>query len=200
MSTFTEYLTESTKSYDFKIKVAGDLEKDFANRMEGALKKFDIQKMSAGKSTPIQSLPLDFPNLKNEAVTIYDVTTAYPASAREMKEYLADYMNINPTMMVVRKPNEPSEEYQEQMEVDKNSEYKNKLLDIEMSDSPEVKSEDYHSSEANMSLLKELMKNKEEIEYAEKPKVEQEIQSKEEKPTPSPFTKTTNPHPDPARK
>ena len=142
MSTFIEYLTESTKSYDFKIKVAGDLEKDFANRMEGALKKFDIQKMSAGKSTPIQSLPLDFPNLKNEAVTIYDVTTAYPASAREMKEYLADYMNVNPAMM----------------------------------------------------------KNKEEIEYAQKPKVEQEIQSKEEKATPSPFTKTTNPHPDPARK
>ena len=74
------------------------------------------------------------------------------------------------------------------MQVAQKSEYKNKLQDIEMSDAPKVKAEEFHSSEANMSLLKELMKNKEDIEYAEKPKVEQETQSKvEENPAASPI-------------
>ena len=200
MSTFKEYLIESAKSYDYKIKIAGDIDKDFATKMETALGKFEVAKMSAGKKTPIQSLPLDFPALSNESVTIWDVTTNYPASVREMKEYVADYMNISPAHVVVRKPNEPTEEYQEQMQVAKNSEYKNKLLDLEMKDSPKVNAEDFHSTKANMSLLKELMKNKKEIEYEEKPKVEQEVQSKEEKGTPSPFSKPTNPHPDPKRK
>ena len=200
MSTFKDYLTESTKSYDYKIKIAGEPKDIDKNALETALQKFDLASMSAGKSTPIMSLPLDFPRLSNEQVTIFDVTTNYPESPRVMHEYLSDLLRIPMTHIVVRKPNEPTEEYQEQMQVASQSEYKNKLQDIEMSDAPKVNAEEFHSTKANMSLLKELMKNKEEIEYAEKPKVEQEVQSKEEKGTPSPFSKPTNPHPDPKRK
>ena len=76
MSTFAKYLTESTKTYEYKVKVAGDIAKDFATRLETACKKFEVTKLSAGKKTPIQSLPLDFPALSNESVTIYDLTTA----------------------------------------------------------------------------------------------------------------------------
>ena len=114
MSTFTHYLTEAAKSYDYKVKVAGTIADDFKNRMETALQKFELAKMSAGKKTPIQSVPLDFPRLSNEEVTIFDVTTNYPCSTNELTEYLADYMNINASLIVVRKPGEPTEEYQQE--------------------------------------------------------------------------------------
>ena len=200
MSTFKQYLTEAHKSYDYKIKVAGPMasEKGFATKMETALQKFEVAKMSAGKKIPIMTMPLDFPALSNEEVTIYDVTTNYPASPREMKEYLGAYMNVPQTHIVVRKPNEPSEEYQEQMQVAEKSEYVNKLRDIEYKDAPKVNAEDFHSTKANMSLLKELLKDREEDK--DLPKETPNIQSKEEMATPSPFTKSTNPHPDPARK
>ena len=102
MSMFKDYLTESAKSYDYKVKVAGDISDDFASRMETALQKFEVAKMSAGKKTPIMTLPLDFPALSNESVTIFDVTTNYPVAPNVMKEYLADYMNINASLIVVR--------------------------------------------------------------------------------------------------
>ena len=197
MSTFKEYFTESVKSYDYKIKIAGEPKDIDANRLETALQKFEVAKMSAGKKTPIQSMPLDFPALSNEAVTIFDVSTNYPASVREMKEYIADYMNISPAHVVVRKPGEPTEEYQDQMQVAKNSEYKNKLQDIEYKDAPIVKGEEFHSTKANMSLLKELLKDKEKNDH---PKEKENIQSKEDAPAESPLTKSTNPHPDPKRK
>ena len=201
MSTFTKYLTEAAKSYDYKIKVAGDIGKDFATRMETCLQKFEVAKMSAGKKTPIQSLPLDFPALSNESVTIFDVTTNYPTAVREMQEYLADYMKISPAMVVVRKPGEPTEEYQEQMAVAGKSEYKNKLQDIEMSDAPKVNAEDFHSTQANMSLLKELLKDKAPQEF-EKQELKDinGVTTKEDAPADSPLTKATNPHPDPKRK
>lgn len=202
MSTFKEYLTESTKSYDYKIKIAGEPKDIDKNALETALQKFDLAKMSAGKSTPIMTLPLDFPRLSNESVTIFDVTTNYPESPRVMQEYLSDILRIPLTHIVVKKPGEPSEQYQSEMQIAKTSEYKSKLQDIEYSDLAKIKPEDLHSTQANMSLLKELLKDRESkytVEKGSDDKV-QDIQSKEEVGTPSPLTKSTNPHPDPKRK
>ena len=200
MSTFKDYLTESTKSYDYKIKVAGELADDFASKLESALAKFEVANMSAGKKTPIMTLPLDFPALSNEQVTIFDVTTNYPASQRVMHEYLSDILRVPATHIVVRKPGEPTEEYQNDMQVAQKSEYANKLMDIEYKDAPKVNAEDFHSTKANMGLLKELLKDRQE--NKDHPKGgETGVQSHiEEKGTPSPLSKPTNPHPDPKRK
>ena len=198
MSTFKDYLTESAKSYDYKIKIAGEPKDIDKNALESALQKFDLASMSAGKSTPIMALPLDFPRLSNESVTIFDITTNYPESARVMQEYLSDILRIPATHIVVRKPGEPTEEYQNDMEVAKKSEYANKLHDIEYKDAPKVNAEDYHSTKANMGLLKELLKDREENKDA--PKEKENAMNKEEQGTPSPLSKSTNPHPDPKRK
>ena len=200
MSTFKDYLTESTKSYDYKIKIAGEPKDIDKNALETALQKFDLASMSAGKSTPIMALPLDFPRLSNESVTIFDVTTNYPESSRVMQEYLSDILRIPATHIVVRKPGEPTEEYQNDMEVAKNSEYANKLHDIEYKDAPKVNAEDYHSTKANMGLLKELLKDREENKDHPKGGQDTGVMSHEEEGTPSPFSKSTNPHPDPKRK
>ena len=185
MSTFKDYLTEAVKSYDYKIKVAGDLDRDFASKLESALAKFELANMSAGKKTPIMTMPLDFPRLSNEEVTIYDVTTNYPESPRVMHEYLSDLLRIPMTHIVVKKPGEPSEEYQDEMQDLKKSEYANKLHDIEYKDAPKVNAEDYHSTQANMSLLKELLKDR--TENKDAPKEKENIMSKEEESKPSPI-------------
>ena len=144
------------------------------------------------------TLPLDFPRLSNESVTIFDVTTNYPESPRVMQEYLSDILRIPATHIVVRKPGEPTEEYQNDMEVAKKSEYANKLHDIEYKDAPKVNAEDFHSTKANMSLLKELLKDRQENKDA--PKEKENAMSKDEQGTPSPLSKASNPHPDPKRK
>jgi hypothetical protein len=202
MSEFARYLSESIKEYVYKIKVAGDLDKDFANQLETACQKFEVKKLSAGKKTPIQEMPLDFPALKNIQVTIYELTTMYPVSAHELKEYLAYYLNLPKNQLVVKKPGEPSEEYQDEMK-NKPSEFKSKLQDIEYGDAPKVKADEIYGDKANASLLKELLKARKEITHAEedaKNKAEKKLQDREEKGTASPLSKSTNPHPDPKRK
>jgi hypothetical protein len=196
MSEFSKYLTETSKQYDYRIKVAGEVSDDFGTRMETALAKYEIANLSAGKKTPIQEHPLDFPSLKNHEVTIFDLTTNYPASPREIKEYLADYMRISPAMIMVKHPNAPEEEYQADMNAQK-SEYKNLLQTIEMGSAGDTKAEDLYGDKANMSLLKELLKDREDRYAMEKgtDNKTQEIQSKEDAPSTSPLTKSTNPKP-----
>ena len=185
MSTFQDYLTESTKSYDYKIKIAGEPKDIDKNALETALQKFDLASMSAGKSTPIMTLPLDFPRLSNEQVTIFDVTTNYPESPRVMHEYLSDLLRIPMTHIVVKKPGEPSEEYQDEMQVAKKSEYATKLQDIEMKDAPKVNPDEHTGTTYNMGLLKELLKDREVNKDA--PKEKENAMSKEEESKPSPI-------------
>ena len=199
MSTFKDYLTESTKSYDYKIKIAGEPKDIDKNALETALQKFDLASMSAGKSTPIMTLPLDFPRLSNEQVTIFDVTTNYPESPRVMHEYLSDLLRIPMTHIVVKKPGEPSEEYQDEMQIAKKSEYANKLHDIEYKDAPKVNADEHTGDKYNMGLLKELLKDREVNKDA--PKEKENAMSKEEESKPSPIQAAHdgpvkgNPHP-----
>jgi len=182
MTNFKQYLAESTKEYNYKIKVAGDLSEDFGSKLETVLKKYEVKTLSKGKKTPIQEVPLDFPHLKNEAVTIFELTTMYPASVFEMRTLVADSMRLHPNQIVVRKPGEPTEEYQEEMKAkaEKKSEFKSMLQDVEYKDSPKVKADEVYGDRANQSLLKELLKDrKQKIEFAAKIKVEQEVQKNE---------------------
>jgi phosphoketolase len=207
MTDFKQYLAESTKEYDYRIKVAGDLSEDFAARLETALKKYEVKSLSKGKKTPIQEVPLDFPNLKNTAVTIFELKTSYPASVFEMHSYISNIMRLQPNQLVVRKPGEPTEEYQEEIKVkaEKKSEFRSVLQDVEYKDAPKVKADEVYGDKANQSLLKELLKARKAVDAAQfnaKPKVEQEVQKNEgdKKNAGSPLTKPTNPHPDPKRK
>jgi F0F1-type ATP synthase delta subunit len=180
MIDFKQYLAESTKEYDYKIKVAGDLSEDFAARLESALKKYEVKSLSKGKKTPIQEVPLDFPNLKNESVTIFELKTLYPASVFEMHSYISNSMRLQPNQLVVRKPNEPTEQYQEEMKTKETSEFKSVLQNVEYKDAPKIKADEVYGDKANQSLLKELLKaRKEKTEFAAKPKVEQEVQKNE---------------------
>ena len=201
MGDFTKYLTESQKQYDYRIKIAGEVDKGFSTKLETALQKFEVAKLSAGKSTPIQETPLDFPMFKNTNVTIYELTTNYPASPYEMQQYIAEYMGLAKNQVVVRKPNEPSEEYQADMGKEKDeSEFRSVLQDVEYKDTPEVPKEKEFGDKANQSLFKELIKDRKEKIEAEKKETAQKQMDKDEKGTPSPFTKPKNEHPDPVRR
>ena len=106
MSTFIDYLAESVKTYEFKIKIAGNLDSGFAKSIKEALSKYDCASVSKGHRLPIQESPLDFPALKNSEVTIFDVVCRYPATPQVITEFLSDTLKINKGGIVVRTANE----------------------------------------------------------------------------------------------
>ena len=56
---FKEYLAESKRTYNFKVGLAGMLADDTADKLESAMQKYSVVKMSNGKKTPIQKKALD---------------------------------------------------------------------------------------------------------------------------------------------
>lgn len=109
MSLLKQYIAESVKTYNFKIKIAGDLKEDTVEKMTAAMKKYDCDGIGKGKRTPIQETPLDFPEMKNTHVTIFDITCRYPVTSHVLTQYLAEKLQMSASCIRVRNPGEEAE-------------------------------------------------------------------------------------------
>jgi hypothetical protein len=106
MKLFSNYLKESqeAKKYAFKIKIAGDLPEHCEDVLEAALQKFQVSKFTKGKSTPIQASLLDFPEIKNAAMSVFEVELDYPTTSTVVTELIASCTGINAGAVRVRTP------------------------------------------------------------------------------------------------
>jgi hypothetical protein len=112
MKNFKDFLTESKKTYKFLIKVAGELPEGFAAGLERNLEKFELVKLSAPKRTPIQETPLDFPQMQNMEVHVFEAEVNYPTTTHVLQNYLADNCAIAKNRWVIRGENDPLERQQ----------------------------------------------------------------------------------------
>jgi hypothetical protein len=152
MKTFKEYLSESVKQYDFRVKVAGEFTAEQEGYMQTCLGKFAISGFKKAGVTPIQALPLDFPQVKNCEVNIYEVSLDYPTTQQELTEYLSSELGVSKQHLVVRRPGEPSEEYQTITEPREGA----LLDDPNYSESPNAQFEDFYGDKYNTGFVKEL--------------------------------------------
>ena len=159
MKSFKEHLTESKKTYEFKIGVAGALPEGFTDHLETAMQKFSVVNMSNGKKTPIQERPLDFPQLQNMEVTYFEVEVNYPTTPQVLQEYVGKCCNIDQAHVIVRNANDPREDYQQEKE---NTAYEPVLTTEEMGGES---AQDSVAGNRVMDLLKELEKDRSDREH-----------------------------------
>ena len=94
MKTFSQYLTESQKTHDYRVKIVGDIPAGFAGALKDQLKKFDPVSIGEIKKTPVMSQPMDFPAFPNESVNIMDVTFRYPATPPQIQQ-IAELLGLD---------------------------------------------------------------------------------------------------------
>jgi len=104
MKSFAEYLTESEKTYFFKVSVAGEIPEGFEDTMESSLQKFALKNITAGKRTPIQEQPMHFPNLQNMEVTHYDIELSYPTTNQVLEQYISQCSQVPRAHVRVENP------------------------------------------------------------------------------------------------
>lgn len=178
MKTFSDFLTESQKTYSFIIRVAGELPDGFADDLETGLDKFKLVNLSSGKTSPIQSRPLDFPQLENCEVTTYEAEVQYPTTPQVLQNYIANCCGCHLSNIAVRNEGDPLEAVQ--ADKDDDAPYE-PLLDNE--DMGGESAQDSVGPNRVMELLKELEKDRAEREVdpvAEAPKGESKDISSEE--------------------
>jgi hypothetical protein len=161
MKSFKEYLAESKKVYSFKVKVAGELPEKFTDNLKARMDKYSVATFEQVTKTPVQKLPIDFPELENAEVTVFEVVTEYPVTGplieKELKEMGLDYKSYR-----VRGSQEPSEVDQAMTVEDDDTEKEALLTDSEYKEAEGVEAKNYFGDDFNASFLQDLQKAREE--------------------------------------
>lgn len=80
MQSLKHFIVESVRSYNYTIKIAGEVDKNFIDLFKYNLNKFDPIKIEEPTTTPIQKDPYGFPGVTNQPVTIIKAEFRYPAT------------------------------------------------------------------------------------------------------------------------
>ena len=100
MKPFAKYLAESERTYNYRIKMVGDVPAGFIKDLEGKLAQFDVVTMSKPKTSPVRKEIPDFPAFPNQSMTIIDVEFKYPAIEPQIKQ-LAQILGFDPNRIVM---------------------------------------------------------------------------------------------------
>jgi len=100
MKPFAKYLAESERTYNYRIKVVGDVPDGFFKELRDKCAQFDVVKMSDAKSTPVRRVIPDFPAFPNQPMKIVDVEFKYPAIEPQIKQ-LAQLLGLDPNRVVM---------------------------------------------------------------------------------------------------
>ena len=159
MKPFAKYLAESERTYNYRIKVVGDVPAGFFKALKDKMSQFDIVKMSDAKTTPVRKVIPDFPAFPNQSMNIADVELRYPAVEPQIKQ-LAQLIGIDPNRIILATvPYEESLDSEDTKIADEN---KDLLKDTDYP-APDAKqkglSKDYSAEPHNHVVLKNAYKS-----------------------------------------
>jgi hypothetical protein len=95
MKSLKHFILESIHTYNYKIKVAGEIEETKLELLKHNLQKFSPVKITGPKTTPIQKNPEGFEGVQNEAVTIIEMECRYPVIEPYVKQ-IAQLLGVDP--------------------------------------------------------------------------------------------------------
>ena len=101
MKPFSKYLAESERTYNYRIKVVGDVPAGFDKALKEKCDQFDVVKFSQPKTTPVRKSIPEFPAFPNESVTIMDVEFRYPAIEPQVRQ-IVQLMGMDPNKVVMQ--------------------------------------------------------------------------------------------------
>lgn len=165
MKNFLQYLTETQKIYEFRIKIANIDPAEKAEQLENALSAYGLDSLSKAKRLPIKESDIDFPSLKNCQLYLMDARLTYPVNNDQLRALVSERAGIPLANIVVVPANHPEEQRRWDLEGNDIREYKKgeAVLDKPYEENPEATAAGKTYAEAG-SILKELNTAKFEIE------------------------------------
>ena len=109
MKTFLQYLGETQKTYEFKVKVANIDPKDHINNLKVTLEAYAVESISTPKRLPIMENNIDFPAMKNCEIHVFEIALKYPVSPVQLRELISERIGTSISQVFVVPAGHPEE-------------------------------------------------------------------------------------------
>lgn len=93
MKDFKTYLAESTHTYDFRIKLACELDSEKLDKLKQVLEAYQVDTISKPKRLPVHE-HVDFPQAGPTEVNIIDVKVHYPVTGLQLRQMIYERTGI----------------------------------------------------------------------------------------------------------
>lgn len=167
MKRLDQYLMESQKTYEFRMKTIVELTDEQLDKIETHLRKYEAFDIETPKRTIMQSAPMDFYNSGACEVFIIDFKTKLPVSPQVLINEIVSKIGISEGDIRIRNRAEPLDEIDEKYredslrtEDDIKKEKKKKALlnDPDYKEVKNPKADDYHGEKHKTKFMRELEK------------------------------------------
>lgn len=110
MKNFINYLSESKKTYQFRIKLANVDPKENMDRLKNALDSYGLESLSEAKRLPIKENDIDFPSMVNCQIYLMDAVLKYPVNDAQLRAIVSERACIPQSQIIVVSPTHPEEQ------------------------------------------------------------------------------------------
>jgi hypothetical protein len=101
MKSLKQFIVESQKTYEFKVKLACDSDDLDMDRVEQAVASFEPVEITKPKSLPYQK-SAEFPNAPATQIQLITVVTKYPSTPEQIRTLIANRCNFHESNIIVR--------------------------------------------------------------------------------------------------
>lgn len=163
MKSLAQYLAESEKTYKFKVQTIAPMSDEQMEKVETYLQRYNVESVSAPKTSIIQKSPAGFGNIGPSAVTTFEVAVKLPTTPPALQEELANATNIH--LGAIRVYNEGEFEEIHPLDEEEAEEGKSVLADENYSEAEKVDHSDNYGNEFVEKFVKNLPKSELNKEY-----------------------------------
>lgn len=165
MKSLQQYLTESEKTYNFRLRTVAAMSDEQLEKLETHLARYNVESVSAPKTSIIQRSPAGFGDIGPSAVSTMEIVTHLPCTPNVMQEEVAAATGIHIGAIRVYNEGEFVEEEEIIEEETTDEESKSVLADADYSDADKVEHKDNFGNEFVANFVKNLPKSELHKEY-----------------------------------
>lgn len=164
MKSLKQYLTESEKSYDFRLRSVVEMTNEQLDKLETFLAKYNVESVKAPRKTIMQRAPRGFGAIGPSEVHMIDFTTKLPVSTNVLHEEISRKLGVGLGSIRVHSMLEEQEVWDDEFEAE-DTEGKSVLADADYSDSEKVDHSENFGNEFVEKFIKDLPKSELNKEY-----------------------------------